>query len=331
LSTMKAEIWLNGTQIQPLSIEDSIDWSGGTNIEPARIHFSYQVRVIDHEKGGGPAKAVMETVTGHVTIGLLRATTTGQQYGFDIICNGRLLQRCVKAELGFCPKSKGGWGFSPSQKISMVRGVIYLCGPSKAMPWRSNKVEFDDEKLAPLRDVIVKNCKYWVDAGWQIQKLGTSKISGTLDHPFKGKIRTLTKAPASRYSPPTLVGPEEPHRIAFVTTERVIELAKRVFDLETDKDVNVKAKELFEDTVRNEASMYQGRRASQAVDYRKLSALGLTAKIRTKLGMAGVQTEELRDISKKEEGVAVRELQTLVEDLSASEAKKLYRGLLKTK
>ena len=324
----RAEIWLNGTRIEPVSIESTIDWSGGTDIEPKRIPFSYKVPVIERRKNGS-SETDLHTVNGEVTIGLLRETTTTQEWGFDIICNGRLLQRFVKAEVGFCPKERGGWGVQPSnQKISMVRGVVYLSGPSKAMPWRSNKVEFDDEKVDPLRKAIVKTCDYWINAGLKISRLKTTRISGTLSPAFKGKIRSLSEAPDGDYSPPAVISAEQVQRVAFVTTKRVVDQAKRVFELGTDRDVNTKAKDIFEEAVTTETAMYKGARASHAVDLRDL---GLSSQIRTKLGMAGIQIEELKDISKREEKDAIKELRKTVNGLTRFEAKRVHRAALAIK
>ena len=52
-------------------------------------------------------KTALELEHGVVTMGLQRETTTTPEWGFDIICNGRLLQQFVKSEIGFC--EEGEW------------------------------------------------------------------------------------------------------------------------------------------------------------------------------------------------------------------------------
>lgn len=332
LDSKKVKILLNEKEIEQKAVEESIDWSGGTDIEPSRIAFHYKVRVLNEEEKGGQPKTDLVTVKGVVTIGLRRQTTTTADWGFDIICNGRLLQRCVKSEIGFCEKAKGGWGYLPSQKMSMVRGVIHLNGPSKAMPWRANKVEFDEEKLPQLREAIVKCCEYWVDAGWKIQRLGTDKIGGTLDHPFKKailKIPIITRPPPPGYSPPTKVSPLDVHRIAFKTTVRMVELAKKVFEIDDD-EVNQKAKEIFEDAVQTETSMYRGKFASESIDLKDLLRFGVTPPLLIKLGKAGVGIGQLKTICKEEEKDAVSALHS-IEGLSEREAEKIYHAVQRVK
>ena len=333
LDSGKVKISLNELAVEQESIEASIPWSGGTDIEPSRIAFSYRVPVVDQVKKVGEPKTNLVEVSGVVTIGLTRKTTTTLEWGFDIICNGRLLQRYVKSEIGFCEEAKGGWDILPSQKISMIRGVVHLHGPSKAMPWRANKVEFDDEKVAPLREAIVECCDYWVDAGWKIKGLGTDKIGGTLDHPFTKnilKIRIITRPPKAGYNPPTKVNPLDLRRIAFKTTTRIVDMAKKVFEIDDD-EVSQKAKELFEDAVQTDTSMYKGKHAAEPIALKDLLRFGVAPPLLTKLGKAGIEIEQLRAICKKDEAAAISELQRTLDELSAKESKRIYHAVQRVK
>ena len=326
----RTQIYVNDELLQPKLIDDEIQWSGSAHIQPRRMRFSYVAPVVDR----GPNRESLTTqqrVKGEVTIGLLTTTTTGDEFGFDIVCNGRLLKRYVKEEIGFLPAREGGWG-PATQKISMVRGIIRLHGPSKAMPWRSNKVEFDDEKMKPLRDVIVAKCRYWVEAAKAISRGGTGQVSGILGVPFKGNIRSISEPPRKAYKPSALVGGQQPIRISFMIIRRVFELAKRLYNLETQKEVSDKAKEIFEMAIEGGPSKSQAGRSRTLVDFKDLARAGVPARIRTKLGMAGVDVSSLlKSILDKTKGNAIEELRQSVRNLSESEAGQLWWSVTKMK
>jgi len=325
----RTQICVNDEPLQPQSIDQSIEWSGSAHIEPCRMKFSYTAPVIDR----GPNRESLLTqqpVKGEVIIGLLRSTTTGDEFGFDIICNGRLLKRYVKEEIGFQHARLGGWG-PPTQKVSMIRGIIRLFGPSKAMPWRSNKVEFDDEKMKPLRDIIVEKCRYWVQAAKEIAKGGAGNITGILNVPFERKIRNISGPPKRAYKPPTLTGEQQPIRVSFATSRNMFELAKRLFELETKREVNDKAREIFEETIQSEVPTMRTRpREHATIEFKDLVRAGLPSRILTKLGMAGTDLSILlKDISEKTDEEAIKELCRSVENLSDSEARQLRRAVAK--
>jgi len=325
----RTQIYVNDKPLQPQSIDQSIEWSGSAHIKPCRMRFSYTAPVIDR----GPNRESLLTqqpVRGEVIIGLLTSTKTGGDFGFDIICNGRLLKRYVKEEIGFQPTRLGGWG-PPTQKVSMIRGIIRLYGPSKAMPWRSNKVEFDDEKMKPLRDIIVDKCRYWVQAGKEIAKASAGNIRGILGVPFTGAIRNITETPRRAYKPPTLTGEQQPVRVSFATSRRVFELAKRLFELETKREVNDKAREIFEEAIQGEVPTMRTRpRGDTTVEFKDLVRAGVPSRILTKLGMAGADVNSLlKGISEKTDKEAIEELRRSVENLSDNEARQLRRVVAK--
>jgi hypothetical protein len=322
----RTQIYVNDKILQPKLIDESIEWSGSTHIRPRRMKFSYVVPVIDR----GPNRESLLTqqrVKGEVIVGLLTSTTTGGEFGFDIICNGRLLKTCVKEEVGFLPSREGGWG-PPTQKVSMVRGIIRLYGPSKAMPWRSNKVEFDDEKMKPLRDVIVERCRFWVEAGKAISKGSAGDITGILGVRFKGKkIRTISGPPNRAYKPPALTGQLQPVRVSFLTSRKMFELAKRLYDLETGREVNDKAKKIFEEEIQGGTPKMRGKlRTPAVIEFKDLVEAGVPSKVRMKLGMAGVDVNSLlRSISEKTENESIDELRQSAVNLTEEEARQLWK------
>lgn len=322
----RTQIYVNDQQLQPKLTDDSIQWSGSTHIRPHQMRFSYVAPVIDR----GPNRESLITqqhVKGEVIVGLLMSTTTRDEFGFDIICNGRLLKRYVKEEIGFLPTREGGWG-PATQKISMLRGIIRLHGPSKAMPWRSNKVEFDDEKMKPLRDIIVEKCRYWVEAAKAISRGGTGEVTGILGVSLKGKIRSISEPPRKAYRPPALTGELRPIRVTFATSKKLFELAKRLYDLETKREVNDKAREIFEEVIQSGASGGRRRPFHTMIEFKDLVKAGVSSKIRTKLGMAGVDVNSLlRGISDKAEKEGIEELCQSVENLSKSEARQLWKAI----
>lgn len=325
----RTQIYVNDEILQSELIDNTIQWSGSAHIHPRRMKFSYTVHVI----GRGPNRESLLTqqrVKGEVIVGLLTSTTTGDEYGFDIVCNGRLLKRYVKEEVGFLPTREGGWG-PPTQKVSMLRGIIRLYGPSKAMPWRSNKVEFDDEKMKPLRDVIVERCRHWVDAAKAIAKGGAGDITGILGVPFKGKVRSISEPPSKAYRPPTLTGELQPIRVTFATSKKMFELAKRLYDLETKREVNDKAKEIFEEAIQGGPSRMRGKpRAPTVIEFKDLVKAGVPYKVRTKLGMAGVDVNSLlKSISDKTENEAIDELRQSTENLTEGEARQVWKTAAK--
>jgi hypothetical protein len=321
----KTEIYLNGKKIVPKAVDDSIDWCGATLVQPRKIRFSYDSPT---EVTSGEDSPKTQRVEGEVTIGLLTQTTQGDNYGFDIICNGRLLAQYVKKELGFCEKPEG-WDVKPNPKVSPVRGFIRLCGPSKAMPWRPNKVELDERKIGALRSVMVQKCKYMVDAAREITGLGEGGISGTLSTPFTGEIKVVSDLPTKAYKPPSLVGQQKLKKVSFKISQKKAELAKIVFSLETDRELNEKAREVFENAVDTEASLYKG--GAGPIDFKGLRDAGIPGTVRRKLGVAGVVDVEflLMGVAKKTEKEAVAELRSKVSSLSLSEAKQLYRVVRK--
>lgn len=314
------EIYINGTKVNPNPVEQTIKWSGATHVQPRIIKTSYDVAVMDAEEGKPPNSKV-ERVDAEITIGLTTETTQGDEYGYDIICNGRLLTRFVKKELGL----------KPNPKISPVRGIIRLDGPSEAMPWRSNKVEFDEHKLKPLKDEIANKCEYWVSAAKEITDLGEGGITGTLSTPFSGKMKIVSGPPSTTYKPPSLIGQQKLKGIAFKTTKKKADQAKLVFGLGKDKELNAKAKEIFENAVDAEASQHKG--GAGQVDFRVLRDAGIPANVRRKLGLAGAV--EINDLissaEKKNEKDAIVELRSRVNSLTIPEAKKLYKTFRKMK
>ena len=107
-------------------------------------------------------------------------------------------------------------------------------------------------------------------------------------------------------------------------------MAKKVFEIDED-EVNQKAKDIFEDAVQTETSMYKGKLASDSVDLKDLLDFGLTPPVLVKLGKAGIEIGPLKAVCKKKKKDAVSELQGTLEELSGKEAKKIYHAVRKVR
>jgi thymidylate synthase ThyX len=111
----------------------------------------------------------------------------------------------------------------------------------------------------------------------------------------------------------------------------MFELTKRIYDLETKREVNDKAKEIFEEAIQGGPSRMRGRSRTPAViEFKDLVKVGVPSKVRTKLGMAGVDVNSLlKSISGKTEEEAIDELRQSAENLAEEEARQLWKTAVK--
>ena len=135
-----------------------------------------------------------------IRVGFTKKSTASDEYGFNFFCNNRLVCfNCKDQELGYV---KGLIG-RPHNSISVVKIVVFLTGPSEAMPWNSSKTKIDYEHkiFKFLRSHLIDLAKSYSSIarsfGGQFTENLTKYSKGNLGKEIiiddLGKIRNLEK------------------------------------------------------------------------------------------------------------------------------------------
>ena len=92
------------------------------------------------------------------TVGLLSKSSQIGQYGFDIICNGRLIAKDLRdPEIGFREGELG----NPHARFARFKGIVVFDGPVGIMPWNSTKTGIDYSKslFRKIRERLIMHSK----------------------------------------------------------------------------------------------------------------------------------------------------------------------------
>lgn len=134
-------VYVNGELI---SSPAAYEWLFLPWIKPSKHHYKVTINKMEAD------------VT--FTLGVLRRSSQIGQYGFDIICNGRLIAKDLRdPEIGF----KNGELGNPHARLGRFKGIVEFEGPVGIMPWNSTKNGLDYSKglFKKVRDRLIMHSK----------------------------------------------------------------------------------------------------------------------------------------------------------------------------
>lgn len=132
---------VNGVTVEP---PPECDWMFSPWIKPSKHRYKVTI--------DGMAADV------NFTLGLLNKSSQIGQYGFDIICNGRLIVENLRdPEIGFREGELG----RPHARFARFKGIVEFNGPVGIMPWNSTKTGLDYSKplFRKIRDRLIMYSK----------------------------------------------------------------------------------------------------------------------------------------------------------------------------
>jgi len=119
------------------------------------------------------AKKVRMQITAGLTC---QGGSIGGEWGVFVYCNKRLVGRALRApELGF----SSGLAGVPHPRMSLARIIIQFDGPSKDMPWTSNKssLNYNDPIFRAVKDDIVQVVKTFTGLSKALQGEFNSEVA----------------------------------------------------------------------------------------------------------------------------------------------------------
>lgn len=170
----KFKVMVNGKEIPA---PGSYEWLYAIGVSPVK-------HVYDVNIGKMSAKVTF-------TVGLMAKSSQIGLYGFDIICNGRLIAQNLRdPEIGF----KDGDLGNPHARFARFKGIISFEGPVGIMPWNSTKTGLDYSKqlFLKIRGRIVMHSKPYVrESSRMINNKGEEKdgyVHGPIDIKYHGDV-----------------------------------------------------------------------------------------------------------------------------------------------
>ncbi len=146
---------VNGAAVPPA---EQYEWLFLPNLKPVQHHYTVTVDGMNAE------------VT--FTLGLLSKSSQIGSYGYDVICNGRLIARNLRdPEIGFNKDELG----NPHARFARFKGIVSIEGPVGIMPWNSTKTGIDYSKplFREIKERLVMHSKPYTR---ESNRLATSSI-----------------------------------------------------------------------------------------------------------------------------------------------------------
>lgn len=204
LADRRLALQVNGGLVDPVTFEQ---WAYPPTFEPR--DFEFEVRTPEGD-----------TVKVRAIAGLTRESHPSGEYGLYLYCNDRLVVRDLHdSTIGFVPGQIG----VPHPAISLVRVILYLDGPARAMPWNSSKsgINANHAVFITLRDWIERLMKEWAslsrrwsEEGWENQVFRYT--SGSV---VEETIPEFSEARRSYLPPLPMARPRYPDRVRRANEE----------------------------------------------------------------------------------------------------------------
>lgn len=109
------------------------------------------------------------------TLGLLSKSSQIGQYGFDIICNGRLIVKDLRdPEIGF----KEGELGNPHARFARFKGIVVFNGPVGIMPWNSTKngIDYSKPLFRKIRERLIMHSKPYTRESNRLSVSGVEQL-----------------------------------------------------------------------------------------------------------------------------------------------------------
>ncbi len=209
---------------------------------PEIIGNNFRVKVNDKEVptlarytwlfaiGASPVKHVYDVKVGKLeakvsfTVGLLAKSSQIGQYGFDVICNGRLIAQNLRdPEIGFRDGELG----NPHARFARFKGIISFDGPVGIMPWNSTKTGLDYSKqlFRKIRERLIMHSKPYTRASGRMASFGLDEEGSEVQQPIGTKYHGNVDNPVDDYPlPEPQPGPKDkPRKRELVPLKQVME------------------------------------------------------------------------------------------------------------
>jgi len=135
------------------------------------------------------------------TLGLLNKSSQVGNYGFDIICNGRLIVENLRdPEIGFREGELG----KPHARLARFKGLIEFNGPVGIMPWNSTKTGLDYSKplFKMIKERLIMYSKPYIRESNRQSVEGSSSSIPDVTEPIKEIDHGDIRNPKNDYTIP---------------------------------------------------------------------------------------------------------------------------------